>query len=165
MVEEGTKLPLIMLGEVFCLWLMFSALCFHVRGCCLDFSEVWSIRIGVLYVFMALCATVCPFCYLCFILEVCVRRCLLLFSPALHATRHCLLLPLLQSPHADTAVVGQPCSGRWSSACSAEGFCCAVLLKAQDQWRYWHCAACGVLSGPSGFRKGQKQSQFAVDIC
>lgn len=62
-----------MLGEVFCLWLIFSALCFHVRGCCLDFSEVWSIRIGVLYVFMALCATVCPFCYLCFILEVCVR--------------------------------------------------------------------------------------------
>lgn len=101
--------------------------------CCLDFSKVWSNRIGVLYVFMAVCATVCPFCYLCFILEVCVSRCLLLLSPALHATRYCLLLPLLQSPHADAAVVGQPCSGRWSSACSAEGFCCAVLLKAQDQ--------------------------------
>lgn len=26
MMEEGTKVPLIMLGEVFCLWLMFAAL-------------------------------------------------------------------------------------------------------------------------------------------
>lgn len=104
-------------------------------------------------------------CYLCCILEVCISKSFLLHSPALHATRHCLLLALLQSPHADAAVVGEPCGGRWSSACSAEGLCCAVLLKAQDQWWYGPCATYVTQGAQSGTRKGWKQNCTLTRKC
>lgn len=132
----------------------FSAL--YIKGCCLDTYELWSNRVGVLCVFLAVRVTVCLSCCLCSVIEVCISKSLLLLSPALYATRHCLLLTLLQSPHADAAVVGEPRGGRWASPCSVEGLCCAVLLKAQDQRRYWHWAGCGSQSRPSGTRKGKK---------
>jgi len=38
-----------------------SALHLYTRNFCLDLSELWSNRVGVLYVFLAVCATICTF--------------------------------------------------------------------------------------------------------